>query len=312
MALDGQARGEIRFPAVPGERAVPSTSRRVRRAIAVSLLACIVLAACGGDDDDGGASGSTTAEPSTTTATGATTTGTGAPMFATTIYFLDEDAHLASAGRQVASARAAIDALLAGPQGIEKEIGYSSAIPAGTRLLGLTVADGVATVDLSGEFDDGGGSASMLGRVAQVVYTLTVFGDIQQVKFALDGQPVDTIGGEGVVVGPEGVDRSAFDAVLPAILVELPPPGTRVTSPLLLRGISNTYEATVNYELTDPEGDVTAEGNVMGGTLDQWAPFSGSIEYETERTGLGELIVFEVSAEDGSRVNLVEIPVMLE
>lgn len=283
----------------------------MRRAIAASVLASLVLAACGGDDDDG-ASGATTAEASTTTAPGAPTTGTGAPMIATTIYFLDEDAHLAAAGRQVASASAAIDALLAGPQGIEKEIGYSSAIPAGTRLLGLTVADGVATVDLSGEFDDGGGSASMLGRVAQVVYTLTVFADIRRVKFALDGQPVDTIGGEGVVVGPEGVDRSAFDAVLPAILVELPPPGTRVTSPLLLRGISNTFEATVNYELTDPEGEVIAEGYVMGGTLDRWAPFSGSIEYTTERTGLGELVVFEVSPEDGTRVGVVEIPVVLE
>lgn len=303
--------GGVRCPPVPGVL-VANWSRRGCRALAASVTVLVlagVLAGCGGDGDDDGGSGSTT------TTTGGTTGGTQAttaPTIATTVYFLDANARLAAAGRQVANAQGAVEALLAGPQGVEQELGYTTAIPAGTRLLGLAVADEVATVDLSGEFDDGGGGASMLGRVAQVVYTLTVFTDIDRVKFAIDGQPVDTIGAEGVVVGADGVDRAAFDAVLPKILVELPPPGTIVSSPLLLRGISNTFEATVNYELRDPQGAVIAEGFTNGGTADEWAPFAADIEYRTSQTGAGVLAVFEVSPEDGSRTGLVEIPVVLE
>src|SRR5262245_18638353 len=58
-----------------------------------------------------------------------------------------------------AVASAAMNALLSFT-GVHRD-GYeaiTSAIPAGTKLLGLTIKDGVATVDLSGEFAAGGGS----------------------------------------------------------------------------------------------------------------------------------------------------------
>ena len=66
----------------------------------------------------------------------------------------------------------------------------SSAIPAGTRLLGLTIKDGVATVDLSSEFESGGGSASATIRLGQVVYTLTQFPTVKSVVFQIDGRTV--------------------------------------------------------------------------------------------------------------------------
>src|SRR4051812_18060442 len=71
-----------------------------------------------------------------------------------------------------AIATAAMTALLGGPTSQEQSSRISTVIPAGTQLLGLTIANGVATVDLSREFESGGGSASVLGRLAQVVYTL--------------------------------------------------------------------------------------------------------------------------------------------
>ena len=58
----------------------------------------------------------------------------------------------------------------------------SSAIPAGTRLLGLSIAGQIATVDLSSEFESGGGATSVLGRLAQVVYTLTQFPTVTSVS----------------------------------------------------------------------------------------------------------------------------------
>ena len=61
-----------------------------------------------------------------------------------------------------AVATAAMTALLEGPGHLRDAAQtISTAIPPGTKLLGITIADGVATVDLSGEFESGGGSASV-------------------------------------------------------------------------------------------------------------------------------------------------------
>src|SRR5712671_5369125 len=63
---------------------------------------------------------------------------------------------------------AAIAALLAGPN--QRELSASPAmytdVPDGTRLLGLTIDNGVATVNLSQEFEAGGDSASISRRMA--------------------------------------------------------------------------------------------------------------------------------------------------
>ena len=108
-----------------------------------------------------------------------------------------------------AVARAALSELLAGPAAAEAAAGLTTAIPAGTTLRSVAIAGGTATVDLSRDFESGGGSSSMLTRVAQVVYTVTQFPAVQRVAFRLDGKPVSAIGGEGVVVDPP-VTRADF------------------------------------------------------------------------------------------------------
>ena len=210
----------------------------------------------------------------------------------------------------VAVARVALEELLAGPTDQEAEVGLATEIPEGTRLNDVVVTDGVATVDLSPEFESGGGSLSMQLRVAQVVYTLTRFPSVESVAFMIDGQPVEAIGGEGVMVDPP-VTRAAFaDNTLPAILLESPGPWQEVSSPLRLTGTSNTFEATFNYEIVDPAGIIVAEGfgtaTAGSGT---WGTFDVTVPFEIARPGVGAVIVFESSAKDGSRINLVEIPV---
>jgi len=206
-------------------------------------------------------------------------------------------------------ARAAMEELLAGPSAPEAEAGLGTEIPEGTELNDVSIDDGVATVDLSPEFESGGGSLSMQVRVAQVVYTLTWFPNIESVAFEIDGQPVEAIGGEGVVVSPP-VTRATFaDNTLPAILVESPAPWQRVSSPLRMTGMSNTFEATLNYEVVDQAGLIVAEGfgTATAGT-GTWGTFDVTIPFDITREGIGALIVFESSAKDGSRINLVEIP----
>lgn len=115
-----------------------------------------------------------------------------------------------------AVATAAIEALIAGPtdQELTTWPAISSAIPAGTRLLGLTVADGIAKIDLSSEFESGGGTFGVTARLAQVVYTLDQFPTIDSVEFYIEGKKVTIFSSEGLELNrPQTLDD--YDQLLP-------------------------------------------------------------------------------------------------
>ena len=107
----------------------------------------------------------------------------------------------------------AIRALIEGPTPTEQDTELSTAIPADTLLLGLTIDDGLATIDLSREFEVGGGSFNILSRLAQVVYTLTQFDTVDEVLL-LDGEPVTVFSGEGVLL-ENPVGRDDYATILP-------------------------------------------------------------------------------------------------
>jgi spore germination protein GerM len=95
--------------------------------------------------------------------------------------------------------RDALEELLAGPTVEERGRGLGTEIPAGTRLRSLTVREGVAFVDLTEEVGSGGGSASMQGRLWQIVYTATQMG-VQQVRILIEGEQRQALGGEGLMI----------------------------------------------------------------------------------------------------------------
>src|SRR5918996_4056348 len=64
-------------------------------------------------------------------------------------------------------ATAALESLFEGPESFESETGISTAVPQGTQLLGLAIENGIASVDLTSEFESGGGSLAMTMRLAQ-------------------------------------------------------------------------------------------------------------------------------------------------
>ena len=143
-----------------------------------------------------------------------------------------------------------MDALLGGAAGGDRYAPISSAIPAGTQLLGLTIKNGVATVDLSTEFDSGGGATSMQFRLAQVVYTLTQFSTVKSVIFQVEGQTVTVFGGEGIVLdGPVG--RADFTDQLPSMFVDRPAFGAALGNPGRVTGSANVFEATFRVAILD-------------------------------------------------------------
>ena len=245
----------------------------------LSLLAAVLLAACGGDDKGA----------QTTTVTETVTVPSEAPTVLT-VYFL-RDGKVAPVGRSVvtgpAVGAAALRELLKGPRPDEN---LETAIPPETELESLTIEGGVASVDLSKQppQDD---------AVAQLVYTLTRFPTVKRVDLGEDIK----------------LRRALFENETPAILVESPLPGESVEPGFEVTGTANTFEATFNYELQDGTGRVLSKDFVTAtsgsGTR---GTFSFQVPYEVDEPTDGKLVVFELSAEDGSRINQREIPLRLE
>ena len=311
--------------------------RRTQQSKLVASLVVVfalIAAGCGPETADDTSTTSTTPLTTSsvaTTITSAPSTSTSTPSTSTTlpasaghaVYFLMEELEVEAGGpflvpvyRELAAADApvaVVEALLEGPTSDEVAgvPSISTAIPEGTSAIGVEVIDGIAAVDLSSEFDDGGGSASMFARLAQVVYTLTRLPDIDQVEFSIDGEPVDVFSSEGIELdGPQA--RDDYYDWLPPTFVDFPAWGEPVTSPVAVSGLSNVFEAVSQVMLTDDDGAPLFEDTVMAtcGT-GCWGEWQIEIPFTIDRDQFGALIVWEFSAEDGSRINVREYPVQL-
>src|SRR5919108_5071997 len=145
-------------------------------------------------------------------------------------------------------ARAAMTALLDSATIRDAYRQISTAIPAGTTLLGISIKNGVATVDLSSEFESGGGSSSGMYRLGPGVYTLTQFSTVRSVLFQVEGRTVTTFGSEGIVLdGPQS--RKDFEELLPSMFVDRPAFGAAANNPARIKGTANVFEATFRVPL---------------------------------------------------------------
>ena len=207
---------------------------------------------------------------------------------------------------------AAIEAVLEGPDGVEQDFGLTTAVPDGTQLLGLVIEDGIARVDLTSEFESGGGSASMQMRLAQMVYTITQFPTVKGVLFSLDGEPIDVLGGEGVVID-HPLTRRDYADLLPTILVVRPTLDQPVASPVVIRGSANVFEANVTVKVLDEDENVIAEtfttatcGSGCRGT------YRVSVPFELDHEQNGWIVVHDDDAAGvGRPPHEVRIPVRL-
>ena len=89
---------------------------------------------------------------------------------------------------------AALNSLLLGP--VDK--GLATTIPKGTKLKEVSLQGDGVHIDLSKQFTTGGGSTSMTGRVAQVLYTASSLDPTTKVWLKVEGKPLEVLGGEGL------------------------------------------------------------------------------------------------------------------
>jgi germination protein M len=253
------------------------------RRFAPLLIVAVLAAGCGGSRSSA-PTATTTTEPPPPTAAPTTT----APQTVGLRIYLLRDGKVAPVARAVPRTRAvgtaAVNRLLAGPATGES---LTTAMPGETELRHLAIADGVATAEFS----------QPLQRLAQaqVVYTLTQFPSVHAVS--IDGGPRLT--------------RSDFEDATPQILLESPLPGATVTSPIRISGTADTFEATFQADVLDATGKKIASQTVTA--------TSGSGQRGTYDTSLAvnappgpiRLVVYEVSAADGSHLHQVEIPLTL-
>ena len=264
-------------------RSIPAGMRFL--VVPSALAALVVFAACSGSDTK------TVTVERTVTEVGTSTTPSESPSLAV-LYFL-KDGKVAPTTRGVVAgsesdlATAAVEELVAGPEG-DPEL--ETAIPEATQPGAVEINDDLAIVQLTPEPRD-------RPARAQVVYTLTAIPSVKRVSFG----------------GAAAVGRRAFEQQTPAILVESPLPDEAVESGFEVTGTANTFEANFNYELKDATGKVLRKNFVTAtsgsGTR---GTFKFTVPYTIDQPQEGRLVVFELSAEDGSRINESEIPLRLE
>jgi Sporulation and spore germination len=309
--------------------AAPPRHHRSLAALATLAIAAAGLAACGpsapsdpvavGPPDAPAASApagsqDATAPGAATPAGAAAGTAAAAPAAGPTTelpIFLIRDGKLGVARRQLpADANIvgnALDSLLAGPTAAETEAGLSTAIPDLTRVRSTGLMGDVLVVNLSGSFSALGPQFSSELRVAQIVYTVSVFP--VRVLFQIDGQPARAIG--GFILPDRPVTRDDFASWAPPVLVETIGPNERLTPTTPISGSTAAAGTGVGIRVADAAGNVLYEGSTLSTkgrgvrhTFETAAPF-------TAAPGPGILTVSELNPAPFTQPLVLTIPVQL-
>ena len=187
-------------------------------------------------------------------------------------------------------AKAAVNALLAGPTSGEAGRAITTLVPGGSQLLDLSIDKGVATINLSAEFMSGGESSSVQTRLGQVTYTLTQFPTVKSVVFQIEGVQL-----------ADAVSRADYVALLPDIWVDRPAFSAAIGNPAHMIGNADVFEATFRMSILDATGKVIADVQVMASCGSGCrGTFDTTIPYAVSKGQYGILRAYNPSAKDGT------------
>jgi germination protein M len=225
--------------------------------------------------------------------------------------YLVPERHAVPATKAVATA--AVEELLRGRPVFP---GSRRPFAAGTRLRGIRIHGGTATVDLSREILRGRPGDAQRYPLQALVHTVTQFKTVKRVVVAVEGRTSGTVAGRSLgefwdVAPGQALTRDPTVRLAPISLDE-PGPGTLVRGGrLVVTGEASVHEGNVSLRLRDGDGRVVAQGYTTAATgAPGRGPFSGALTFTAPgQARRWTLEVFEVSAADGSVVYAVHVPV---
>ncbi|HJQ77034.1 MAG TPA: Gmad2 immunoglobulin-like domain-containing protein [Acidimicrobiia bacterium] len=261
-------------------------------------------------------------ETTTTTTTPATTTTTTVPMVEEWggVVFLFQEPEDSFVGNP---ALVPVSAIVQGPfqpdvnfsHALAKladgglPAGFSNAIPSDVLVEQIVTDGDVTTAEMSEAFPEGaGGLLADFTMLNQLIYSITYLaGTESSVLFTVDGEPVEAFGSEGLDL-TEPVGRDTFLDQLH--MINLTEPATDSGEGYLVEGIANVFEATVSIVVLDGNGEVVHEEFVTAtcGT-GCWGEFSTTIDVEHVTPGESSIRLFVHSAQDGSVVEAITVPI---
>jgi Sporulation and spore germination/Immunoglobulin-like domain of bacterial spore germination len=261
----------------------------VKRRLLLLVAAPLALSACGGGSSSLPPVRTGRLPPPPPLPTGPLETTTSFGKLVLSVYFL-RDGQVAAAHRVVPAtqqvAGAALEALFKGPKKSEHAAHLATAIPKSLTFNNLAVASGTAHVDLSRKPSS--------GAEAQIVYTLTQFPTVRSVR-----------------IGSKRLTRKSFERYTPAILLEQPVVGERVSSPVELRGTANTFEGRFQMELR-AGGRRLAKHRIRASSgTGTRGTFDTSIAFQIRKPTAAVLLVYERSPQNGRPIHVVRIPLQL-
>lgn len=131
------------------------------------------------------------------------------------IYLLDDSGNLKAVNRvcntenESSCFKFAIKELISAPTKWEKSKGYTSEIPVGTKILSIRESANSIMIDLSQNFESGGGAESTYTRVKQIIKTANANTSIPTYLY-INGKQANVIGGEGIMI-KQPLNERSFD-----------------------------------------------------------------------------------------------------
>ena len=163
--------------------------------------------------------------------------------------YLEPELHRLPRATQ-AVARATIELLIATEPDDPASV---NAMPDGTRLIGVALADGLLTVNLDFPNDDPGLGLSYEGYLyGQITHTGAQFPSVKRVRVLEEGRTPPS----GHFANLDKPNRPRENSISSVVILE---PGHRqrvAGGSIAVRGTANVYEATVVLRLHDPAGKV--------------------------------------------------------
>lgn len=205
-------------------------------------------------------------------------------------------------------ASAAVRQLFAGPNAAEAAASVGSAVPAGSRLRGISTSGRTATVDVSRAFAAAGGRASVRMRLAQLTFTVTQFPTIDRVRVEVAGQIMHSIAGVPV---PQPAAAPDFYRLVPMILVSRPVIGARIPATITVTGSADVFEAVVHVRILNANGRRLTATHVLAtcGTGCR-GTYKATLTYHVLRKQRGTVVINGDNGK-GTQPPVTRVPVLL-